>query len=191
MLRLLSLSLLVALPGCSCSGEPTTAAGTELCAWSNEGRLSVGGITQGEPVGEDVTARWRFSYSPAPLGGLLDPTLEDLRVEVSATTGVRTMRREDGSTFTANVPVALRAVAINETHWTITPRCDGEIASPMPGARADGALGYADGATFWQTCSFELTRGEGLEYNAFLEVWGSGRVEGSAPSGAVTVSRLD
>ncbi len=178
------------LAGCSCASEPTVAPGTELMTWSNEGRLGMGGITQTDPVGEDTTQSWRFSYSPPPLTGLLDPTLEDLRLEVTATTGVRTMRREDGTTFAANVPISMRAVTINETHWTIAPECDDAISSPMPSVGADGELAYVDGATFWQTCTIELTRGENLQFLAHLEVWGDGRVEGSGAGGAVTVNRL-
>lgn len=174
----------------ACSSEPTTAAGTELCNWHSDGHLSMSGVTQSEPVGDDTEHRVRFSYSPTALTGLFDPTLEDLRLEVTATTGVRTMRREDGTTFTANVPVAMRAVAITETHWVITGRCEEAIASPMPSVGADGELAYRDGATFWETCTLELTRGENLQYLAHLEVWGDGRVEGSAANGAVTMTQL-
>lgn len=187
--RILLLLTAGALLGCS--SEPTTGAGTEVGRWTNEGELSVSGIVQSDPVGEDAEHRFRFSYSPTALTGLFDPTLEDLRLEVTASTGTRTMRREDGTTFTANVPVSMRAVSISESHWVITTRCDDEIASPMPSVGADGVLAYADGATFWETCTIELVRGEDLQYLAHLEVWGNGRVEGSAGSGAVTVTRLD
>jgi hypothetical protein len=185
-----SVLLVISFALLACTAEPTTAAGTELVTWRNEGRLSMSGITQSDPVGEDDERRFRFSYSPTALTGLFDPTLEDLRIEVTATTGVRTMRREDGTTFTANMPISMRAVTITETHWVITPRCDDTIASPMPSVSADGTLAYADGATFWQTCTIELERGENLQYIAHLEVWGDGRVEGSSASGAVTMAGL-
>jgi len=185
-----SLALLTSIALLACTSEPTTAAGTEIYDWSNEGHLSVSGITQTDSVGEDLEQRWRFSYSPTALTGIFDPTLEDLRLEITITTGVRTMRREDGTAFTAHMPLSMRATTLSESHWVITPSCDDAIASPMPGVGPGGVLAYADGATFWETCTLELTRGENLQYLAHLEVWGNGRVEGSAGSGAVTVTNL-
>jgi hypothetical protein len=185
-----SITLVVLALGCGEAAPPATAPATEVLAWTSAHRYGASDLSEGDPIGADVEHIDRLTYSPQPLGGLLDPDLPDLRLEVAYTVGTRTMRREDGTTFTGLVPVSVRATTAEGTDWTISSHCDDTIAAPMPAPTPEGGFEYVDDTRFWQACWLDLGYGEQLRYGITIDVQGDGRLEGHAPTGAVTVARI-
>lgn len=175
------------LVGCSCGGEEATVAHSVDLISFEASALSVTGVTIGEAVGTDAETTSTITYTPSELGGLFDPELDELRLEVRATTGARALNGADGTHFRARMPVNGRISALAGTRWEITARCDDSVSVPMPSATPEGAFFYADDTVLWQSCLVELRRGPNLTYGIRVEIHGDGHVEASAMSGAVTV----
>lgn len=182
--------VLLFVVGCSEPEPPRTAAGTEVLTWTSSRHYGAGGFAEGEPVGADTEHADVLTYTPRPLEGLMDPDLPDARFDVAYTVGSRTMRRDDGTTFSAFVPVAVHVETAEASDWVVTAHCDDTIASPLPPSTPDGGFEYQDGTRFWQACWLDLAYGELLRYGVSLDVQGDGRIEGHAASGAVSLARV-
>jgi hypothetical protein len=187
MRTLIAWALLV---GCTCGAEtPSVPATVDLVSFEAQ-TLTTTGLTIGQTVGTDAESTSTITYTPQVLGGLFDPELDELRLEVRATTGARMLSSPGGTPFRARLPVSGRISARAGSSWELSARCDAEVSVPMPGTADDGTFRYADDVTLWQSCLVDLRRGPNLTYGIRVEIHGDGHVEANAMSGVVTVGAV-